>query len=181
MPTLETYRSGDRAALLAIFDGNTPRFFDPHERELFAAFLDRPRGDFRVLRDDERAIIGCGGVMVDEDGTASMVWGMIAPPHQGTGFGWWMALERLSWIAAMPEARRVIMDTSQETAGFYVKLGFRTVSVQPDGYGPGLHRHDLEMPVDEAFRKRFGPGVTLDRRERPFPEATPPEPRSTHA
>lgn len=168
MPSLEPYRPGDRGALLAIFDANTPRFFAPEERDTFVEFLDRPLGDFRVLRDDTGATIGAGGVMVAEDGTASLVWGMIAPPHQGTGFGWWMALERLSWIAAMPEARRVILDTSQETAGFYCRLGFRTVSVQPNGYGPELHRHDLVMDVDAAFRRRFGAGA------QPPERATPP-------
>jgi ribosomal protein S18 acetylase RimI-like enzyme len=183
MPALELYRSSDRETLLAIFDANTPRFFAPRERDDFAKFLDQPLGDFRVLYDDQGTTIGCGGVMVDEHGTASLVWGIIAPPHQGTGFGWWMALERLSWIAAMPHARRVVLDTSQETAGFYCKLGFRTLQVHPDGYGPGLHRHDLEMVVDEAYRERFGAGAKPLEREPVMQEgrSTPREPHSTHA
>lgn len=167
MPTLSPYQASDRAALLAVFDANTPRFFDPDERHSFTEFLDRPRGDFRVLRDENGDTIGCGGVLVSEDGDASLIWGMIAPPHQGTGYGWWMALERLSWIAAMPAAQRVVLDTSQETAGFYTKLGFSTVSVRQNFYGPGLHRHDLAMDVDDSFRERFGVKPTL-REPRPM-------------
>lgn len=169
MPSLDRYCPCHRASLLAIFDANTPRFFDPRERDQFVEFLDHPEGDFRVLRDDEGTTIGCGGVVVDEDGTASLVWGMIDRPLQGVGYGWWMALVRLSWIAATPHARRVVLDTSQQTAGFYEKLGFTIFAVERDGYGPGLDRYDLEMIVDDAFRKRFGA------------EAIPLEPRSTHA
>jgi ribosomal protein S18 acetylase RimI-like enzyme len=169
MPTLDPYRPSDRGAVLAVFDANTPRFFDAHERAEFEEFLDQPDGDFRVLRDEEGKTIGCGGVRVSDDGEASLMWGMIAPPYQGCGFGWWMALERLSWIAATLKANRVVLDTSTETAAFYTKLGFRTVSVWRDYYGPGLDRHDLVMDVDDAFRKRF------------FGSPTPPEPRSTRA
>jgi len=181
MPALVPYSQRDRAALLAIFDANTPRFFAPSERETFENFLDRPQGDFRVLRDDQGATIGCGGILIAEDGTAGLAWGMITPPHQGTGFGWWMALERLSWIAAIPTAKRVILDTSQETAGFYCKLGFQTVSVQPNGYGPGLHRHDLAMEVDAAFRRRFGDRLPESAAAPGDVLPTHPEPHSTHA
>jgi len=161
MPTLTPYQSSERKTLLAIFDANTPRFFAPAERAAFEHFLDDPQGDFRVLRNEEGETIGCGGILVDEKGEAGLNWGMIAPPHQGTGYGWWMALERLSWIASMPEARTVVFDTSQETVGFYTRLGFRVVAVQVDGYGPGLHKHDLAVEVDDTFRRRFGGAPTL--------------------
>lgn len=161
MPSLTPYKPSDRAALLAVFDANTPKFFAPQERHSFEEFLDHPTGEFRVLRNEDGEVIGCGGILLDEHGEAGLNWGMIAPPHQGTGYGWWMALERLSWIAALPEAKRVVFDTSQETAGFYTKLGFTVVSVQENYYGPGLHRHDLAMEVDEGFRHRFGGSPTL--------------------
>jgi len=184
MPTLTPYRFSDRDALLAIFDANTPRFFAPSERGSFEEFLTHPLGDFRVLRDEVGAIIGCGGVQVANDGTASLVWGMIAPPQQGTGYGWWMALDRLSWIATMPNAKRVALDTSQETAGFYAKLGFRTLSIRPDGYGPGLHRHDMALEVDAAFRKRFGArrdsADPATERSHPSPERSHPSPERSH-
>jgi hypothetical protein len=32
----------------------------------------------------------------------------------------------------------------QHTVGFYERLGFRTVRIDPEGYGPGLDRCEME-------------------------------------
>ena len=47
--TVRSYRKADNPACLALFDGNTPPFFDPSERPLFDAFLDAPDGAFLCL------------------------------------------------------------------------------------------------------------------------------------
>ena len=149
------YAPADREQCLGLFDGNTPRFFGAGERHSFAAFLDHPVGSFLVLCDDEGTVVGCGGIAVRNDGNAYLVWGMIDAGRQGRGYGRALALERLRAVARIPEVRRLALDTSQEAVGFYEKLGFRMTKMTPDHYAPGLHRYELELDVDEAFRRRM--------------------------
>lgn len=150
------YVAGDRDACLALFDGNTPRFFGAGERPSFAAFLDRPIGSFLVLCEDDGTVVGCGGIAVRADRrTAYMVWGMIRADRQRVGHGRALALARLRAVAEMPGVDKLALDTSQEAVGFYEKLGFKRVKYTPDYYAPGLHRYDMELWVDEAFRKRM--------------------------
>ena len=153
---VRAYVSADRDVCLAIFDGNTPRFFGAGERPSFAAFLERPVGTFLVLCEEDGAVVGCGGVAVRNDRrTAYMVWGMIRPDRELMGHGRSLALARLKAVAAMPEVDKLALDTSQEAVGFYEKLGFKLVRHTPDHYAPGLHRHDMELWVDESFRGRM--------------------------
>jgi ribosomal protein S18 acetylase RimI-like enzyme len=153
--TLRPYTPADRDACLAIFDSDCPRYVAPEERPLFEAYLAAPKGRYAVLAADDGTIVGCGGVMTERDGReAHLTWGLIHAGHHRHGLGRAMTLERLRWIAEMPGIERVVMDTSQHTAGFYERLGFRLTRIVENGYAPGLHRHEMELRMDAAFRSR---------------------------
>jgi len=153
--TLRPYTPADRDACLAIFDSNCPRFVAPVERADFEAFLAAPPGRYGVLCDDSGGIVGCGGVNFDRDGRhAHLTWGLIHGTHHSRGLGRVMTLERLRWIAETPGVERVMMDTSQHTVGFYENLGFRQTRVIENGYAQDLHRHELELVVDDSLRAR---------------------------
>jgi ribosomal protein S18 acetylase RimI-like enzyme len=142
------YTPADRAACLAVFDGNAARFFSPGDREQFAAFLDAPPGFFGVLCDDAGEVVGCGGVGVRDGGqTAVLTWGMIRADRRGQGLGRQLARARLARVAGLAGVARVVLNTSNEAVGFYRKLGFRVVRHVPDGYRAGLDRYDLELAV----------------------------------
>ena len=43
------------------------------------------------------------------------------------------------------------------TEGFYLRFGFRTVDIVPDGYAEGLHRYEMRLRLpdrDESGRLR---------------------------
>jgi ribosomal protein S18 acetylase RimI-like enzyme len=139
------YTGADRAACLAIFDSNAARYFSAGDRSDFERFLDCLPGFFGVLCDDAGRVVACGGVgMRDEGRTAVLTWGMVSAQRHGQGLGKALALARLRRVAQLPEVRRVVLNTSQETVGFYLKLGFAVVRHVVDGYRPGLDRYDLE-------------------------------------
>ena len=149
MQTVRPYAASDRDACLALFDGNTPRFFDPSERADFAAWLDTSTHPYLVILRDGR-IVACGGHALEAGGSvASLCWGMVAQDVHGQGLGRALTQARLDAIRAMPQVARVTMNTSQHTQGFYAGYGFVTVNVTPAGFGPGIDQWDmvLQLPV----------------------------------
>ena len=131
------YRARDFAACLRLFDSNMPEFFAPHERAEFEAFL-RDAGPY-LVGEMGGQVVACGGF--EGTGTsASQTFGMVARDRQGQGIGLALTRARLEAIGAAPGVERVVIETSQRSAGFYDRLGFRVTEVTENGFGPGLDR-----------------------------------------
>ncbi|VXC67683.1 GNAT family N-acetyltransferase [Sphingomonas sp. 8AM] len=142
---VRAYDVAGRTACLALFDGNTPRFFAAGERPDFAAFLDAHPASWAFQVVERGGAIGaCGGHRVAADGeTAGFCWGMVDHRQHRTGLGNILTQARLDAARAAPGVRQVRLDTSQHTQGFYARLGFGVERVVPDGYAPGLDRVDM--------------------------------------
>ena len=159
---IRDYRAADRDACLAIFDSNVPRYFRPHERSDFLAFLDELPGPYLVVEDDDGRVTGCGGWALESDGrTAALCWGMVDRARHGRGIGSMLLRERLRRIEAHPTASAVILNTSQHTRGFYENLGFALRHLVADGYAPGLDRADMRLELPRRDRPAAG-GETPD-------------------
>ena len=147
------YAAGDREACLAVFDSNVPRFFRTSERREFEDFLGRLPGPYVVLEDPPGTIVGCGGHAVDPaDGTADLCWGMVRADLHGRGLGRLLTRLRINAAAADPAVRLIRLHTSQHTAGFYEREGFRVLRTTHDGYAPGLDRVDMARAVRSPAR-----------------------------
>jgi GNAT superfamily N-acetyltransferase len=147
-----TYVRSDRIACLRIFDENSPPFFAPEERALFDAFLGAPPCPYLVIVDREGTVVACGGYEVQSvPPTASLCWGMVQRDLHGKGIGQLLLDVRVAHIDQMGVSK-VVIETSQYTAGFFEKSGFGTVSVTRDGFGPGIdcHRMLLSRTLPEA-------------------------------
>lgn len=141
------YSPADRTACLAIFDTNTPKFFDPTERHSFGTFLNAPFGSYFVM-EHEGAMIGCGGYAVEEGSSlASLIWGMIRHDLHKHGLGRFLLMFRLKEISKANSANLVRLATSQHSAGFFQKQGFKAVSMEKDGYAPGMDRVEMRMKL----------------------------------
>lgn len=148
---IRDYTPADRAACLAVFESNTPDFFLPHEVEEFAAFLDRLPGPYLVAEESGRIVGGGGYRMAPPE--AVLTCGMVARDRHRGGIGQRLLTERLARLAADPTIERVRVNTSQHSAGFFERVGFVVTLVEPDGYGPGLHRQRMELAL-AALRDR---------------------------
>jgi N-acetylglutamate synthase-like GNAT family acetyltransferase len=143
---VRAYSPDFRAQCLALFDSNTPHFLAPRERADFAAFLDASPEHYFLL-DHDGAIVACGGW--DDGphtGLVTLRWGMVQSEFHGNGIGRYLLLYRLRELAKQG-AQRVHLQTSQHTAGFFEKQGFKTQSVTKDGFGPGIDRVELTMKL----------------------------------
>ena len=150
MLTARPYRADDREACLALFDGNTPRFFDASEREGFVDYLQATAFEhaYQVIERDGR-VVACGGHAVEPDMiSVALCWGMVDNGLHRQGVGRALTEARIAAARATPGITRVILNTSQHTQGFYARFGFETVKVTPDGYAPGIDRWDMVLRLD---------------------------------
>lgn len=147
--TIRPYRPEDRADCLRVFSSNIPKYFSEEEREAFCDFLLRLPGHYLVVCDEHGSIVGCGGIAMSltHESAAALTWGMIHADKHGKGLGKALTQARLGLLPTLPAARRVQIDTSHETEGFYEKFGFKTVRRIENGYRIGLHRCDMERAV----------------------------------
>ena len=128
-----------------------PRFFAPDERELFNAFLADLPGPYSVLEDAAGRVIACGGYALAHEGhTADLCWGMVRQELHGEGLGRQLTETRLARIREESTVREVALNTSQLTSAFYERIGFRVISVERDGYSPGLDRCEMRLAVATA-------------------------------
>lgn len=157
MDTARPYEPRDREACLALFDSNSPRFFDASERAGFEAFLDRMEWPYQVIERDGR-IVACGGHAVETDGrTVSLCWGMVEQGLHRQGLGRRLTEARLAAARAAPGAASVRLDTGVHTTGFYERFGFVIEAVQRDGYAPGSDRYDMRLTLPLTARTSPAP------------------------
>ena len=151
---LRNYIDEDHSFCMNILDSNTPRYFASQDREAFHAFLAVPSRTYSVLEDHEGVIVGCGGISTRKQGHEGILtWGMIHATQQRQGWGCILTLARLSQLSKISSVKTITLNTSQETVGFYEKLGFRIAAFTPDYYSIGLHRYDMEIEVNEQLHQ----------------------------
>jgi len=144
---LRPYTPADRDLCLGLLDSNTPRFFDPGERRKFEEFLDQRNCSYFVM-DHDGAIVGCGGYAIEPDNTAArLVWGMVRSDSRKLGLGRYLLLFRLREITKVGGIQMVHVDTSQHSAQFYEKQGFKVFRTVKDAYAPGLDRVEMTMKL----------------------------------
>jgi GNAT superfamily N-acetyltransferase len=145
-PTFRPYRPADRASCVAILESNIPQYFKDGDQTDFLGYLDKLPGPYFVLESEEQGIVGCGGYAMD-DQEAHLCWGMVRQDLHKQGLGRLLFERRIQHIAATAAVARIRLNTTQHTAGFYEKFGFRTLRTVPDGYGPGLDRVEMQKDV----------------------------------
>jgi ribosomal protein S18 acetylase RimI-like enzyme len=69
---------------------------------------------------------------------------MVHAARHGEGFGQTLCRACLSRLQDWPGVGTVVLHTSNETVGFFRKLGFRDVAMIPNGYRQGLDRCHME-------------------------------------
>ncbi len=145
---IRDYDAADRAACLALFESNSPAYFDPSERADYEAFLDAIAFPYLVI-EEEAGLAACGGWArrSSDPGVVDLCWGMVRRDLHRSGLGARLLEARLAQIRATPGIRAVLLQTTQHTEGFFARYGFVTRQVTPDGFARGFHRHDMRLDL----------------------------------
>lgn len=138
------YQASDREACCRIFDANCPEFFAPNERADLAEFLALPPPGYEVAVGNT-GVVGAFGVLREPTGLC-LRWIMIAPGAQGRGLGRLMVQRAIAAVRAAG-GQELHIATSHKSDAFFAKHGAREAKRTPDGWGPGMHRVDMVLPV----------------------------------
>lgn len=138
---IRPYRHTDRDACLSLFNSNVGEFFHEVERQGLESLLNAPPPGYVVAEHDGK-VVGCGG-HVD----ARIVWLIVHRDLQGQGLGRYLMLYLLREAGRLG-ASAITLGTIPKVTGFYEKLGFRIVSIEPDGYAPGFDRVEMVKKMD---------------------------------
>lgn len=138
--TFRPYTDSDRDRCLAIFDANCPEFFAPNERDDYADFLNGPTEAYEVcLLGDE--VAGAFGLFGEPGKERGLSWILLDPGFQGGGVG----SQIMSRILQAGKGCLIHIGASHKSAPFFERFGAVTVQTFDDGWGPGMHRVDMEL------------------------------------
>ena len=139
------YGDADYVTCLDIFDANCPEFFAPNERQEYEAFLNGDSKGYEVCEVDGR-VLGAFGLFDDGQDVKAINWIMLDPRTQGIGVGS-KIMDRMIHLGCTSETKTVRIATSPKAAPFFAKFGATPTSSTVDGWGPGMDRIDMVLPL----------------------------------
>ncbi|MGI9260703.1 MAG: GNAT family N-acetyltransferase [Woeseiaceae bacterium] len=143
--TFRPYCSADVDTCLGIFDANCPEFFAPNEREDYLRFLECAPDGYEICEAEGR-VLGAFGLFYDGRDAKTLNWILLDPQAHGRGVGS-SIMERVIQLGRSAEATIVRIAASQKSAPFFSRFGAQTTSTTTDGWGPGMHRVDMILPL----------------------------------
>lgn len=143
--TFRPYCKADRQACSGIFAANCPEFFAPNERRDYEEFLDLEPDGYEVCEVDGR-VLGAFGLFDDKDNMKVLNWILLDPETQGAGIGS-RIMDRVIHLGRASKTRTIRIAASHKSAPFFARFGAEETLTTPDGWGPGMHRVDMELSL----------------------------------
>jgi GNAT superfamily N-acetyltransferase len=143
------YVAADRARCLSLFDVNCPDYFAANERDHYCAFIEGEPDDYLVIEADA-AIVGAFGLEVTGS-SARLHWIMIDPACQGRGIGRAVMAEIMARGMKLGCAA-IDIAASHLSAPFFTRFGAQEVGFTKDGWGAGMHRVDMLLPLESDLK-----------------------------
>ena len=130
---------------LSLFDANCPEFFATNEREDYRRFLDTVTEGYSICELDGK-VCGAFGVLPCDQQSMRLNWILLDPHSQGVGIGSKIMRHTIR-IVERSNANLLKIAASQKSAPFFQKFGATVVASLANGWGPGMDRIDMELPV----------------------------------
>lgn len=146
--TFRPFLRSDRARCLALFDSNCPDYFAPNERVEYARFLECLPDGYEVCEAAGR-VVGAYGLILDENDDAHLNWILLDPAAQGRGIGSAIMARVVARGRAL-RVRQVGIAASDRSASFFARFGAIPGKRTLDGWGPGMSRVDMLLPIQGA-------------------------------
>lgn len=144
MLKFESYRDDYRDSCLNLFDENCPDFFAENERADYAEFLAKKPKNYKVGLSKGIVSAAFGLEFELDAGKARITWIMVSNSFKGRGVG----VEMMKWARALAydrEASVIDIAASHLSAPFFEKFGAIVTKETHNGWGPEMHRIDMEL------------------------------------
>ena len=130
---------------MALFDRNCPAFFAIEERRYYRDFLAAHNSPYYLGMD--RGVLVCAfGYGAATDDTPTLNWIMVEPEYHRGGLGGMMMTKYIAYLKAHHKNYGAIA-TSQHAEPFFERYGATRIGYVQDGWGAGMHRIDMLLPV----------------------------------
>ena len=132
---------------IQLFNSNRPLYFLKEELKLFTIWLDKNGIDGNYfIAISQGKVIACGGYFFDkEKKSAGLAWGMVDSKLHGKGIGKKFTVFRIKKMMEEYPDKNYMIETSQHTYKFYIKMGFKIKKITKDGFGKGLDNYYMEL------------------------------------
>ena len=141
--TFRPYTSDDRQICLDLFEANCPEFFAPNERVDYVSFLESVPDGYELCLANSQ-VAGAFGLIGDGSLRRRLNWIMLDPRFHGVGAGR-AIMDRVAAQATSAGIQAVDIAASHKSAPFFEKCGAVTTATTESGWGPGMHRVDMEL------------------------------------
>lgn len=138
-----SFTPADKVDCLSIFDENCPEFFALNERADYAQFLGSLTAEYEVCILDG-IIIGAYGLAGKNRKWGLLNWILISPGIQNKGIGS-KFLSRVKTLSIASNNVGIEIAASHLSAPFFEKQGALPIREVKNGWGPGMHRVDMEL------------------------------------
>ena len=137
------YTHNDGNACLALFDANCPEYFAVNERDDYAQFLDESPEDYEVAEIDGQ-VVAAFGLFHEDHARCRLSWIMLDPAVQGAGLGS-AIMERVMASGRTANKDSMEIAASHRSAPFFSRFGARKLERIENGWGPGMHRIEMQL------------------------------------
>lgn len=137
------YSHADKNGCLELFDANCPKFFAPNERAGYFNFLDTDPVGYELCSTGDR-IAGAFGLIGKDLRHKYLNWMLIHPQSQGLGIGSEI-MRRVTSFARADGVSMIHIAASHKSKPFFAKFGAIPVTMTANGWGPEMHRIDMEL------------------------------------
>ncbi|GAB2544981.1 hypothetical protein GCM10027065_15680 [Rhodanobacter koreensis] len=141
--TFRPYSHTDKQACLGIFDANCPEFFAPNERADYESFLDADPANYELCVANAH-VVGAFGLSGHGSHDRRLNWILLSPSSHGVGIGS-AIMERVASLAQDAGLDLIAIAASHKSAPFFARFGAVAMRTTENGWGPGMHRIDMEL------------------------------------
>lgn len=149
--SFESYNERHKEAILKLFYSNCPKYFDPIDEKELIDFLDNYADENYLVVLEGDKVIGCGGHYT-KNKKHGIAWVFFERYVIGQ-----KKLFQYADVFYKEIERRMIAEkrffdveihTTQLMERFFNRYGFRTINIEKDGFGKGLHEYTMKKPLN---------------------------------
>ena len=131
---------------LQLFNENCPEYFAENEREDYIDFLEGSPSGYFIGISDGSVVSAFGLISTREPSRTRLSWILVSPKSKGRGVGVKM-MNYARETAFKNGSSAIDIAASHLSASFFTKFGAEELKITQNGWGPDMHRVDMEIKL----------------------------------